>query len=450
MNKNKASLWQLIGFGLNNSATNAHWFYILIFFLVYCTDYLKLSPVIIGIMMTAFRIFDGITDPIIGFIIDKTDTKFGKFRPFMFFGTIVMNLSFLAIFWGIKFDTNLKNYIYIIVFYSIWVIGYTCVTICTKGAQAILTNDSAQRSLLSGIDTVARIFLDFIFIASGSLILNYFGGVFSATAFRKFAFVTVIITSICSLAAILGIWKKDNKEHYASSSFAEIKITDYFDIFRTNTALKTLVLSASSSKIALTVVNTVTFYFFSLVITAPNAQLKVNGPTFLVGILASFIAISLAVKFGRKKAYTFGMIFTMLAIAVTLILKPFTPDKIMLLVICCAFVNFGKNATETHTIPMIADVVDYEKYTNKRFVPGMISTIFSFFDKFISSIAGLLVGIVLQITNYTPGMEITPVLYNSIIFLYFGVPFIGYVIGLIGMKFYPITSEMYKEMQAAK
>ena len=85
MERNKASIFQLIGFGLNNTATNAHWFYILIFFLVYCTDYLKLSPVLIGIMMTSFRIFDGITDPIIGFIIDKTDTKFGKFKPFMFF-----------------------------------------------------------------------------------------------------------------------------------------------------------------------------------------------------------------------------------------------------------------------------------------------------------------------------------------------------------------------------
>lgn len=449
MERNKASIFQLIGFGLNNTATNAHWFYILIFFLVYCTDYLKLSPVLIGIMMTSFRIFDGITDPIIGFIIDKTDTKFGKFRPFMFFGTIIMNLSFLAIFWGIKFDSNFKNYIYIIITYSIWVIGYTCVTICTKGAQAILTEDSAQRSMLSGVDTVARIAIDFLFMASGMVILNHFGGSLSGKAFRMFALITVGITTVCSTAAILGIWEKDNKKYYASSSYADLKISDYFKIFKENKALKALVFSAASSKIALTVTSTVTFYFFTLVATAPNAQLKVNGPTFIIGIIASFVAISLAVKYGRKKAYIFGALFSIAVLTLVLLVRPFKENQVFLLVILCGLYNFGKNATETHVIPMIADVVDYEKYTNGRFVPGMISTMFSFFDKLISSLAGLLVGIVLELANYTPGMQVTPTLYYSIIFLYFGMPLIGYSLTLVGMKRYPITLELYNKMHDA-
>ncbi len=444
--KNKASMLQLIGFGLNNTATNAHWFYILIFFLVYCTDYLKLSPVVIGIMMTLFRVFDGITDPIIGFIIDKTDTRFGKFRPFMFIGTLIMNISFLSIFWGIKFNTDLKNYIYIAITYSIWVIGYTCVTICTKGAQAILTEDSAQRSLLSGVDTIARIALDFIFMASGMVILNYFGGVTSGKAFRTFALVTIMITTLCSMAAICGIWEKDNNKYYANMNQLDLKISDYFSIFKKNKALKALVFSASSTKIALTIISTITFYFFSLVATAPNAQLKVNGPTFIIGIIASFIAISLAVKFGRKKAYIIGAIFSIIVLIIILLVRPFKENQILLLVILCGMFNLGKNMTEAHTIPMIADVVDYEKYINNRFVPGMISTIFSFFDKLISSLAGLLVGIVLQSADYTPGMKVTPMLYYSIIFLYFGMPLIGYILAMIGMKGYPINMKLYDEM----
>lgn len=446
MKRNKASFFQLVGFGLNNTATNAQWFYILVFFLVYCTDYLELSPIIIGIMMTSFRIFDGITDPIIGFIIDKTDTKFGKFRPFMLIGTIIMNISFLAIFSGIKFDTSLKNYLYIIIMYSIWVIGYTCVTICTKGAQAILTEDSAQRSMLSGVDTVARIALDFLFMASGMVILNHFGGSLSGNAFRIFAIITIGITSICSLMAILGIWEKDNKKYYSDTNHMDLKISDYFQIFKHNKALKALVFSASSSKIALTIISTVTFYFFTLVATAPNAQLKVNGPTFIIGIIASFVAISLAVKFGRKKAYVMGAVYSIIILIIILLIRPFKDNQIFLLVILCGLFNFGKNATEAHTIPMIADVVDYEKYMTGRFVPGMISTIFSFFDKLISSLAGLLVGVVLEYANYTPGMQVTPVLYWSIIFLYFGMPLIGYTLAVIGMKSYPISLELYNKM----
>ncbi len=448
MSKNKASIFQLIGFGLNNSASNAHWFYISVFFLVYCTNYLELSPVVIGILMTLFRVFDGITDPIIGFLIDKTDTKFGKFRPFMFFGTIIMNLSFLSVFWGVKFDTDLKNYIYVIFAYSIWVIGYTCVTICTKGAQAILTNDSAQRSLLSGIDTIAMMALNFMILASGMVILNHFGGIKSGEAFRAFAFIIVIITSFCSLSAILGIWKKDNSKYYITSTQVDLKFSDYLKIFLNNKALKTLVFSASSTKIALSTMSIVTIYFFSLVVKVQNAQLKVNAPTVFIGLLASFVAISLAVKYGRKKAYLIGALFTVATLISILVVRPFAENQLLLLVVMCGLFNFGKSMTEAQVIPMIADVVDYEKYINNRFVPGMISTIFSFFDKLISSLAGLFVGIILEFAGYIPGGEVTQKLYYSIIFLYFGMPLISYTIAMLKMRGFPIDAEMYEKMHS--
>lgn len=448
--KNKASVFQLVGFGLNNSASNAQWFYLLIFFLVYCTDYLGLSPIIIGVMMTLFRVFAGITDPLIGFIIDKTDTKFGKFRPFMFIGTLIMNITFLLMFWGIKFDSNLKNYLFIILCYLVWDIGYACVTICTKGAQTVLTEDSAQRSLLSGVDTIGRIALDFIFMASGMIILNHFGGVKSGVAFRVFALITISITTFCSLCAILGIWKKDNREHYSVSKHTNLKIVDYISIFKNNKALKALVFSAASTKIALTTVSTVTFYFFTLVATAPDAQLKVNGPTVIIGVLSSVVAISLAIRYGRKKAYTLGAIFCIITLIIILLVRPFRPEQILLLVILCTLFNFGKNMTEAQTIPMIADVVDYEKYINGRFIPGMISTVFSFFDKIISSLAGLLVGFILQLTNYNAEIGLTPQLYVAIVFLYFGVPLIGYALATFGMRYYPIDKELYSRMHTGK
>lgn len=106
--------------------------------------------------------------------------------------------------------------------------------------------------------------------------------------------------------------------------------------------------------------------------------------------------------------------------------------------------------TEAQTIPMIADVVDYEKYTNQRFIPGMISTIFSFFDKLISSLTGLLVGFILQLTNYNAEIGLTPQLYVAIVFLYFGVPLIGYALATFGMRYYPIDKELYNKMHTGK
>jgi len=95
---------------------------------------------------------------------------------------------------------------------------------------------------------------------------------------------------------------------------------------------------------------------------------------------------------------------------------------------------------------MIADATDYEHWKTGRFAPGMIGTAFSFVDKMISSISGLLVGGVLGIANYSAGMEVTPTLYWAIIGLYFGVALLGHIASVIAMRKYPIDRAFYNQM----
>ena len=66
---------------LGSAASNVFNMLNMMFFLTFCTEALNLNVVVVGVVMTAMRLFDGITDPIIGNIIDRTETRFGKFRP---------------------------------------------------------------------------------------------------------------------------------------------------------------------------------------------------------------------------------------------------------------------------------------------------------------------------------------------------------------------------------
>ena len=68
---------------LGSAASNVFNMLNMMFFLTFCTEALNLNVVVVGVVMTAMRLFDGITDPIIGNIIDRTETRFGKFRPFL-------------------------------------------------------------------------------------------------------------------------------------------------------------------------------------------------------------------------------------------------------------------------------------------------------------------------------------------------------------------------------
>ncbi len=108
-----------------------------------------LSAVIVGSIATVMRVFDGVTDPPIGVLIDRTDTRFGKFRPFMMAGCLIVAGALIAIFHCPENIGVTGGYIFTTLFYAIYVIGYTFHTTCTRAAQAVLTKSPKQRPLFA-------------------------------------------------------------------------------------------------------------------------------------------------------------------------------------------------------------------------------------------------------------------------------------------------------------
>ena len=97
---NRAKLYQLVLFPLNNGATNVYYVLILSYVATFGSTVLLLGTVFASVMVTAMRVFDAITDPIIGALMDRTNGKFGKFRPFMVIGNAIMAVSVLLLYIG--------------------------------------------------------------------------------------------------------------------------------------------------------------------------------------------------------------------------------------------------------------------------------------------------------------------------------------------------------------
>ena len=94
---NRAKLYQLALFPLNNGATNVYFVLILSYVAQFGSSVLKLG-MYASIMVTVMRVFDAVTDPIIGALMDRTSTRIGKFRPFMMIGSAIMAVSVIALY----------------------------------------------------------------------------------------------------------------------------------------------------------------------------------------------------------------------------------------------------------------------------------------------------------------------------------------------------------------
>jgi Na+/melibiose symporter-like transporter len=125
----------------------------------YATGVAGLTVVVVSTILTAMRLFDGITDPIIGYFIDKTESKFGKFRPLMIVGNIILAVTVLIMYNVTHLLPDSLQLLFFILIYAVHIIGYTFQTACTKAAQTVLTNDPKQRPLFSIFDATYNIAL---------------------------------------------------------------------------------------------------------------------------------------------------------------------------------------------------------------------------------------------------------------------------------------------------
>ena len=95
--QNSARIWQIGLFSLNNTSTNL-FLAMMGYVSYYANGIAGLGVVMISVILTGMRIFDGFTDPVIGFFIDKTNGKYGKFRPYIVIGYILMAVSSMVLF----------------------------------------------------------------------------------------------------------------------------------------------------------------------------------------------------------------------------------------------------------------------------------------------------------------------------------------------------------------
>lgn len=323
---NRAKKWQIALFPFNNAATNvyfAFYNYFVYFALMHLTgaDQTKAiaGTIISGVLAIAvstftsvfaplMRVFDGITDPVLGGMIDKTRTKFGKFRPYMVIGNVLLALSvilMMVVSRLIPFEGGATfRWVLYIVSYIIYVLGYTCQCAVTKAGQTCLTNDPKQRSqfvIWNMVGMIGSIVLinvmaggvltneaicpkglliyestaqgalsyDALLLEFASKNINYdpsiinslnpsstyaynLGAAYGVQFYNIMVPFVIILSAIYTVMAVLAISEKDKPKYWGLSE-KPAKFKDYVGIIKENKEIRWLVVSAGLNKLASTV-----------------------------------------------------------------------------------------------------------------------------------------------------------------------------------------------------
>jgi len=458
----RAKTWEIAFYALNNTSTNVYAMLMasVSYFLV---GIVGLLSVVAGTIITTMRIWDGVTDPFVGMLVDNTNTKFGKNRPFIVLGQIILFTTSFCMFRFIPVMPSGIRFVTYIVLYMIYIIGYTFQCVVTKSAQTCITNDPKQRPLFSVFDSVYNVVLVSIFwplYLSGSMVPDFtlnmtehadtlnaliaqtpslanvmkdgiLSGMYNPMMWQKMQLAMGILSAVFAICGIIGISRKDNPKYYGLGKSAKVSFKDYADVLAHNRGIQMLVLAASSDKLATNCMGNaaVTMALYGIILgnyAMSGSVSAITGvPVAIIGVLGIGIV---ARKLGQKKCLefgTWGSIITALILAAIIVIGKdggfLLPTfkltdlstysnlvkaenwSLVGVLFCFVYILMKGFSTIAGSIviPMTADCADYEVYRSGRYVPGLMGTLFSFVDKLISSLAATIVSVIYAFIGYT-------------------------------------------------
>jgi len=477
----RVPLWRIAGFALNNTATNLY-LMLMGYVSFYLMGWVGLAQVAAGSFSMMMRIWDGVTDPIIGFVVDKTNGKFGKNRPFMIVGNVILAVTSFVLFHVTHLlpESKIIRYGFFIVIAAVYYIGYTCQCVVTKSAQTCLTNDPKQRPMFASFDAVYNVILfALIGIVYSQAAVRYAsfdptnqGGYGATQFFHAMWLFTAIVSGLFTAIAVISIAPKDRSEFFGTGKPIKVGLKDYWEVLKNNRAIQMLVVSASSDKLAAQAkTSAVTVAMFACLAGSKALMGSVQALTTVPVCIATFLAISLvATRLGQRKAMligSWGGIVTNALLAVlwifgdptTMTNNPATgalnfASMFLLLHLLLSIIQGGfQGIAGNIVIPMTADCADYEVYRSGKYLPGLMGTLFSFVDKIVSSFAPMITSIVFAAIGFADHNPVDPseasmALRYAVAFLAFGIIIIGLICNIVAMKFYPLTKEKMEEIQA--
>ncbi|MFR8226209.1 MAG: MFS transporter [Lachnospirales bacterium] len=469
--------WRIVGFSGVNLAVNLY-MGLTMYMSYYLNGFVGMAVVFASSFSTVMRLWDGITDPMVGFVVDKFGNRIGKTRACMTIGGVLLFVNSFLMFRVTHLlpETGPIRGIFFTVFALLFYIGYTFLNVSMHTGNVCLTNDPKQRPFLSVIGTIlVRMSRALVQIYVASLVVKY-GKMSSIGVFEDMWLLTAVAASICIAIAFVSIAPKDIPEFtMISKEKQSIKIKDYVRVLKKNRPLQMLIVSAATDKLAATCrTSAISVVVFGIIIG--NYQL--NGGWTLYTTIFGLIMMTLGVgaiggKMGLKKSMQLGswgvIIFNMITMFLFVLSDPktlnlpgyvngygeaftgFTFFTVGLFLL--SILGEGSQMICTSAIPpMVADINDYEASQSGKYMPGMVATIYTFVDKLISAAAPMLVGVAFAWIGFKDKLPDVNTPYSVSLFwfglfFYYGTSVLGALCNVIAMKYYELTPEKMSDVR---
>lgn len=479
----KVSYLEKIGYGLGDGSANLVFQMMMIYQTKFYTDVFGLEGAIAGTVMLIARIVDAFVDPTVGILSDRTNTRWGKYRPWVLWTALPFMVFYILAFYNPGIEDKGLVALYATISYTLLMTMYSFNNTPYSSLGGVMTADIKERTSITSIRFVFSTIAQFVVQGLTLPLVNKFatdgdkahGWLCTISLFAAVGFillVTVFFSAkerITPPASQKNDTKQDIKDVFSSIPWRAMFVLTlfvfitlamwgsamnyYFENYVDEGALFVFLdkLGLVSTEVKDTVGYTI-LNAFGMVVHSPDQAYEVGFGVFnMVGALVQFFGVILlsnflANRYGKKN--TFIVCLALTAIFTAMFYFPANDNIEMMFVL-----NFLKSLAYAPTVPllwaMIADVADHSEYVNYRRATGFVFAGVVFALKAGLGVGGAILGFLLSGFGYVSGsgLEQTDSAIHGIVLSSSLIPAATFFVGVIALFFYPITKSYNEKMQ---
>jgi GPH family glycoside/pentoside/hexuronide:cation symporter len=413
-----------------------------------------------GILFFLPRVFDSITDPIMGFISDNTKSVWGRRRQYVLIGAVMMGISFSMMWQLYEVDGLSYNFVYFLLWSLVFYLGLTIFSVPYVAMGYEMSDDFHERT---DIMAVAQWIGQWAWVvAPWFWVIMYDPSWFEdgAVATRTIAIWVGVICAILAMVPAFFIKSKSTLDDESLTPLTMKTIGGSFkqiiDNFKEAFKIEDFKKLCFSTFLIFNAFNTVAgFSFFIVVYYLFNGDAAAAGlwPTLLGSIgalVTTFLVIPIVAKMsktlGKKKAFLWAQGISVIGYIMLWFL--FVPGKPYLFLIALPFFSFGIGSLFTLMMSMTSDVIDIDELNTGKRREGVFGAIYWWMVKFGFAIAGLLTGVIMALVGFVPDAVNSEASITGIRLFYSGLPIAGTLAAMWIMRNYDHSEEKALEISA--
>ncbi len=434
----KLSIKEKIGYGLGDTASHFVWDMVGFWILIFYTDTFGISAAAAGTIMLIARFWDMFSDPLMGIIADRTNTRWGKFRPYLLW--MALPYSVLAVLTFTTPDLGpTGKVVYAGATYLLLMTVFTAINLPYSSLGAVMTSDSYERAGLNSYRFIFAFAGQFIVTGSALYLANYFGRGDMAQGYQY----TLILFAVISFILFMVTFKTTRERVAPPKAQQKNLKEDIKNLFR-NRPWVILFFVGIISFVMFALQNLTIAYYFKYYVGQEQSVQLFN----IIGTVALIIGIPfskpLARRFGKRNVYMAsslisGMFFILLYIPGN--------DNIYAVYILNILAKFTYAPAVPLLWTMLADAADYSEWKFHRRATGLVFSAATFAQKAGWGIGGALAGWLLALFRFVPNIEQTASSLNGIKLMISVFPGVLYMSCAILLYFYAIDQKTCLEME---